>query len=111
MIIERCVHDQIMNYLTSDNIFDEYQTAFRLGLDTQDAILELCNDIRLNMSDSMISSTIFFDFSKASDSVVFEILRNKLKAMEFAKSVFKWVESYLMGRLQVVRVTDISMSE
>ncbi|XP_057324196.1 uncharacterized protein LOC130666890 [Microplitis mediator] len=109
--LERCVHDQIMNYLTSNDIFDEYQTAFRMGLNTQDAILELCDDIRLNMSDSMITIAIFFDFSKAFDSVVFEILIYKLKAMGFANSVIKWVESYLTDRLQAVRVSDISMSE
>lgn len=40
--LERCVHDQIMNYLTVNGIIDDYQTGFREGLNAQDAILRLC---------------------------------------------------------------------
>ncbi|XP_053596149.1 uncharacterized protein LOC128668024 [Microplitis demolitor] len=95
--LERCVHDQIASYLAMHDLEDKYQTAFRPGLNTQDVILKLTDDVRASMDCSMVTVAVFFDFSKAFDSVVFDILIYKLRALGFDETAVSWVVSYLKG--------------
>ncbi|XP_044596302.1 uncharacterized protein LOC123273112 [Cotesia glomerata] len=67
--LERCVHDQIIKYVTENNFIDEYQIAFREGLNTQTAVIKLCDDIRLAINASKVTVAVFFDLSKAFDSL------------------------------------------
>lgn len=107
--LERCVHDQIIDYLIINGIVNQYQTAFREGLNTQDAVLKLCDDIRSGMDDSMTTIAVFFNFSKAFDSIIFDILIYKLKAMGFEITVIDGVISYLRGRQQSVRIIILTL--
>lgn len=66
--LERCVHDQILEHLLVNRIVDQFQTAFRVGLNTQDAIIKFCDDVRLSIDESKVTTVVFFDFSKAFDS-------------------------------------------
>lgn len=50
-----------------------------MGLNTQDAIVKFCDNIRLSVDESNITVAVFFGFSKAFDSVIFDFLVFKLK--------------------------------
>lgn len=48
--------------------------------------------------------TVYTDFRKAFDSVDHQILLHKLAAYGFSGPLLSWIGSYLMGRVQIVRV-------
>ena len=48
---------------------------------------------------------VYTDFSKAFDRVCHSILINKLNKIGVISSLLKWVESYLFGRYQSVKVS------
>lgn len=100
--LERCVHDQIVKYITDNNYIDEYQTGFREGLNTQTAVVKFCDDVRIAMNESQITIAVLFDLSKAFDSVNHEILLHKLSHMNFSDLTINWIKSYLTQRRQSV---------
>lgn len=85
--LERCAHDQIFEYLNTNNYADERQTAFKEGRNTQTAKIKLCDGIRLGIDESKVTIAVFFDFSKAFDSVNHRRLLQKLSFMNFSDDV------------------------
>lgn len=67
--LERCAFEQIVKYININSYVDQYQFAFREGLNTQTAVIKLCDDIRLGIDESKMTVAVFFNFSKAFDSV------------------------------------------
>ncbi|CAD6241417.1 GSCOCG00002744001-RA-CDS, partial [Cotesia congregata] len=69
----------------------------------------------------MITIAVFFDFSKAFDSVVHKILIFKLKAIGFGDlavltrdwftATIDWIVSYLKDRLQAIRIDNSGISD
>ena len=55
---------------------------------------------------SEVTLSIMADFSKAFDTVDFEILLNKLHKLNFSKSALMTLASYLSNRNQFVQVND-----
>lgn len=98
--LERCVRDQIIKYVTEDNFIDEYQVAFREGLNTQTAVIKLCDDIRSAINASEVTVAVFFDLSKAFNSVNHKRLLHKLLLMNFSTDAITWIRYYLTQRKQ-----------
>ncbi|XP_020296234.1 uncharacterized protein LOC109861131 [Pseudomyrmex gracilis] len=87
--LERIVSDQIIKYLTENNLLDPYQFAYRKNSSTQTCVIRMLEDIRYAADNRKVTVSIFFDFSKAFDRVQHNILINKLKMMGFS-----WVILY-----------------
>ena len=68
-VLEKLVHDQMYEYLTSQNLLDSHQTGFRPRSSTQTALLKLTDDIRTGVDKKLITILLQFDFSKAFDTV------------------------------------------
>ncbi|CAD6210334.1 GSCOCG00012781001-RA-CDS [Cotesia congregata] len=77
--------------------------AFKEGLNTQTAVIKLCDDIRLGIDESKVTIAVFCDFSKAFDSVNHQRLLQKLLSMNFSDNAIEWIRSYLSQRAQLVR--------
>lgn len=101
--LERCVYNQILKYVVDNNFIDKFQTAFREGMNTQTTITRLLDDIRFAGDHSKVTIAVFFDFSKAFDSVNHTKLLNKLGDMSFSEASLRWIFSYLDQRSQAVR--------
>jgi retron-type reverse transcriptase len=63
------------------------------------------------MKKGEITLAIFADYSKAFDTVDFEILIGKLYKLNFSKSFLHWLVSYLTNRQQYVQVNDKSSTK
>ncbi|XP_044582947.1 uncharacterized protein LOC123263967 [Cotesia glomerata] len=105
-VLESCVHDQIVHHVRLNNLLDPLQTGFQEGMNTQTAIVRLCDDIRLAIDGRKVTIAVFFDFSKAFDCVDHILLLSSLKDLNFSPEVFAWFRSYLTNRLQAVRGGD-----
>ena len=76
-IIEKVAHKQISHYFTSHNIFYEHQYGFRSKHSTELAALHLIDKITTEMDSNNISLNIYFDLSKAFDTINDDILLDK----------------------------------
>ena len=103
-ILERIVYNQLESYLVKNNIFFKYQFRFRKGHSTEQAILEITDSLKTAIDKKEITCGLFLDFSKAFDTVNFEILLSKLDKYGVRGIQHDWFKSYLTNRKQYVRI-------
>ena len=101
-ILERTVHGQLMGYLERKGILFGYQSGFRAGFSTDTCLVNLNDYIRSEISRGNFVGMVMIDLRKAFDTVDFNILLSKLKAMGVGSN--DWFRSYLTGRRQCVNV-------
>lgn len=104
---ERLVYDKIMNFLNKCNVISNCQHGFRTGKSVETASFQLFDFIyeRLDHGDYVVS--LFFDLSKAFDTVDVNILAIKLESVGIRGVLLNWIRSYMSGRRLVVRVGDV----
>ena len=64
-VMERIVHDQLMNYLGSNHLINDSQFGFRPKRSMQLAVALLFNKARANMHKGLLTGMVFIDLSKA----------------------------------------------
>ena len=68
-IFEKMMYYRLKSFLEKKNIFNDSQYDFREKRSTEDAILDIINQIENNMDNRMYSCGIFIDLKKAFDTV------------------------------------------
>lgn len=102
-ILERIVHHQLNNFLYDNHILNPFQSGFRRGHSTVTALVKVCDDIRLNTDNQLLTIVTLLDFSNAFNSVDYDILLAVLQSQNISSEVIEWFHSYLNGRQQCVR--------
>ena len=102
-IIEKLVNRQIVFYLTTHDLLDPNQSAYKKNHSTQTALLKLTEDIYDAIDDSEVTLLALLDFSKAFDTVNHRLLLAKLDILGFQENTRKWILSYLSDRQQQVQ--------
>ena len=101
--LEKIVYEQVVNFLTRNNLLDLFQSGFRKLHSTTTALLRITEDIRLGFGRGEITIMVSLDFSKAFDCVVHDILLSKLASLNFSELSIKWFKSYLSERKHCVK--------
>ena len=101
-ILEKIVKDQIMDFLTDQNLVTEYQMAYIRGRSTQSAINFLTNHWLNNIDNGLYTTACLIDLSKCFDCVNSDILLQKLTKYGINGIPLNWFRSYLSNRKQVV---------
>lgn len=112
-IIEKAFCSQLTSFLTKQNLMSSRQFGFTKNKSTQDAILSFCDKILTDFDNKTKSGGIFFDLSRAFDTINHNSLLVKLEAYGIRGPALQWLESYLTERHQYVRMTlddDIQLS-
>ena len=78
-IIEKKAHNQISYYSTSHNLTHEHQYGFISKHSSELAALHLIDKITNEMDSNTIPLNIYFDLSKAFDTLNHDILLDKLE--------------------------------
>ena len=109
-VLERLVYNQLYLFLGKNDIIYKYQFGFRKGYSTEQAILEIADNLNSAIDNKQITCGLFLDFSKAFDTVNHNILLSKLYTYGIRGTPFKWFQSYLCNRTQFVKIDEIESS-
>ena len=104
--LKRIIYDQLSSFLEKHNILNKYQFGFRKGHSTEQAILEITENLKTFIDDGLITCAVFIDFSKAFDTVNHKILLAKLSKYGIRGHSLEWFNSYLTNRRQFVKVQN-----
>ena len=108
-VIEKCVYNQIMPYLMSNDLFGVFQSAYRPYHSCETALVAIHNDIETMLDSKLNVALLTFDLSAAFDTVNHHLLLKKLHfQFGFCNNVLAWFDSYLSGRNYYVKVNNSS---
>ena len=102
-IIEKLVHQQITAYLDHYCLFSEDQHGFLARHSTTTALLTMTDQILAGMDRSEVTLLALIDLSRCFDVVDHAALLTSLQQLQISTG---WIESYLAGHTQRVRVGD-----
>ena len=97
--LERCVLKQLVYHLDKNNLFGEFQSAYRKFHSCETAITKITNDILCSLDKKQCTFILFLDLSAAFDTVDHSILLSTLQSKYgITGTVLSWFKSYLSNR-------------
>ena len=90
-IFEKILRKNIVNFMDSNNLFNNNQHGFRSGRSCLSQLLEHFDQIIDILEEGANVDVIYLDFAKAFDKLDF----NKIKSMGIQGRVFDWIRSFL----------------
>uniref|UniRef100_A0A1B0C8M7 Reverse transcriptase domain-containing protein n=2 Tax=Lutzomyia longipalpis TaxID=7200 RepID=A0A1B0C8M7_LUTLO len=105
-VMEKIMHKRIYGFLSDMRLLSPLQFGFRKGCGCEDAMLRLFGELSetLNRPKGACASVLFLDLTKAFDLVRQDVLMAKLENVGIRGVAAGWLESYLRGRVQCVRI-------
>ena len=105
-VFEKLICRRLLNFLYTNDFFDENQFGFLKDRSTNHAILKIINYITESINHGDYVVGVFLDAMKAFDSVNHDILLSKLDNAGIRGNALNWFKSYLSGRNQKVKVGE-----
>ena len=105
-VYEQLVHNQILEFIEQNLVFNERVTGYCEGHSTTTVLLRISDDIIRAMRKSEVTLIAFADFSKAFDTVDYSVALRKLRAIGFTSNSLNCVPSYFTSQQQFVKVND-----
>ena len=102
-IVEKLVHEQLVNYLSDQCLFSTDQHGFLPHHSTCTALLTVTDAILRGMDRSEVTILTLIDLSRCFDVIDHSNLIEKLQQLQISTG---WLQSYLGGHTQRVRVGD-----
>ena len=109
-IFERIIKNELVFYLTRQQLYNETQHGFRKARSTQTNLIEYYESILHQLETNTAVDSIYLDFSKAFDKCDHGIILEKLTALGITGKLHNWIEDFLRNRMQIV-VVDGSKSK
>ena len=104
-VAEYVIKDRILSHLRLNGLMTKFQHGFTCGRSVTTNLLECLDDWSKNLENQIDTDVIYFDFSKAFDSVVHSKLLSKLETQfQLHVGIVNWVRSFLSNRYQRVKV-------
>ena len=107
-VFERCINKQLSVFF--ENILSKYQCGFRKGFSAQHCLIPLIENWRASLDQGFAFGALLTDLSKAFDCLQHELLVAKLYANGLDFAAVKFVYSYLTGRKQRTKVSNMFSS-
>jgi ribonuclease P/MRP protein subunit RPP40 len=98
------IKDTLLTHMYSSGLLNNSQHGFLKNKSTTTHLLECCLDWNVALRSKKAVDIIYLDFAKAFDSVVHSKLIAKLTYYGVNDMLLKWIESFLVGRSQFVRI-------
>ena len=103
-LMEHILCHNIMNYLESNHILNDYQYGFRSSHSCQAQLISIIEELQLALDCHHQVDLLMLDFSKAFDTVPHQHLLKKLKYYGINGKLYYWLSTWLTKRSQRVVV-------
>jgi hypothetical protein len=105
-VMESIICDQVMGYFITNKLFSDKQYGFIKNRSTVVQLLRILDDWSNSLNQGKQVDVIYTDFEKAFDKVPHKRLLSKLHSYGISDELICWIETYLHGRTQCVRVNS-----
>jgi hypothetical protein len=105
-LMEKFIKQAMLDYLLENDLLSKKQHGFISGRSTVTQLLRYLDECIAEISDGYVVDAIYLDFSKAFDTVPHRRLMSKLESYGITGNVKQWVNSFLTGRSQTVKVNN-----
>jgi hypothetical protein len=109
-VLESIIKDHFVEYMVLNNLFSDQQYGFINGRSSTLQLLKVMDEWTAALDEGNSINCIYMDFMKAFDTVPHRRMLSKLRSFGFTETMVKWVESFITGRTQQVRI-DGEISE
>lgn len=103
-VFERVLQKQIVDFINKNSVLPPVQSGFRRGFSCETALLNVTDDIISATDRGLITILILLDFSKAFDTVDYNVLAFILYEVGFSDSAVDIILHFLKDRYQSVRL-------
>lgn len=110
-ILEKPVHQNLLDFIEKHHILSDEQFGFRPGLSTSGAISELIGDIGFNINANKLTIATFVDLAKAFDTLDHTLFLEKLSVLNPYPTTLQWFASCLTNRSQCTQIGNFISSE
>jgi len=101
-VLERCIYNKIIEHIIPK--LSNQQHGFLSSRSTTTQLLTVFSRINNILDNGNQADVIYFDLSKAFDSVPHKLLIHKLRGFGINGSLLNWISDYLTNRLQRVLI-------
>lgn len=105
-VYEKVILSQLCDFIDRYNIYASTQSGFRKGHSCITILLKLKDDILKAMQRGEVTLSVSADYSKAFDTVKYDVLINKLKKLQMSPAFINLISNYLSNRQQFVQIDD-----
>jgi Reverse transcriptase (RNA-dependent DNA polymerase). len=105
-ILEKVMEMQITAFLNANNVLPEKQSGFRRGYSCSTALSDLTDDIFKSRDNSEAMVLVLLDYSKAFDTLNYDILKSILHYIGFTNTASSLITSFLCDRKQRVSLDN-----
>ena len=105
-VFERIILNQVKQFIDKHEVYQSTQSGYRKGHSCITVLLKLRDDIQCALNSSEVAIALFADYSKAFDTIRYDILLKKLNELGFSSSFIHLINSYLTDRYQFVQIED-----
>jgi Reverse transcriptase (RNA-dependent DNA polymerase) len=105
-VVERILHQRLMNFAISSKILDKKQFGFRSKSCTENAAIELTTKIYKAIDQKCTATGVFMDLQKHFDIVNHKHLLEVLDLYGIRGMALKVFENYLKDRKQIVKINE-----
>ena len=103
-LMESFVKNAVLNHILEEKLLSSKQHGFISGRSTTTQLLTYLDKCIDTIANGGVVDSIYFDFAKAFDTVPHRRLISKLKSYGVSGNILTWIESFLSGRSQIVKV-------
>lgn len=105
-VMERCIKLKLDQHLKRNSIIPIEQFGFRRNISITDQMLICSHDWVKACDKNNFVDVIYFDVSKAFDSLCHKLLLQKLRSIGVSGNLFCWIRSFLTDRFFSVRIQN-----
>ncbi|MEM7163782.1 MAG: reverse transcriptase family protein, partial [Bacteroidota bacterium] len=105
--LESIVKDSLVDFMTENDLFDDFQFGFTQGRSIITNLLKTINEWTVAIDKGNFIDALYLDFAKAFDTVCHSKLIECLKSIGISGSVLLWIKDYLTGRYQFVELNGV----
>ena len=110
-IVEKVVANRLAEYISLNNLCEQFQSTYRKNHGTETTLLRVHNDILRELDKKHGVFLVLLDLSAAFDTIDHDILFTRLESNGVKGLVLGWLKSHLYNRSQAVNINGTLSSK